>query len=212
MQFRLFSKIEFEIAYPIALIEGFCFHTNFYSSYDLLLPDRTIEDVSKIGARIDRDKLKDCKNIVADSINILIFNYNLDDFLKLNDMAIQNHVKEASKLINDLMNQGTGLSQALKILHTVYPKIMPMIDSMLQEQYQLHVDSQWKQDNPSKILFDYYINLKRSPNKKNLNDIYKAIHLPCLTKVRVFDIIWWSYLRSKKLQHKNKNIVFSTIN
>jgi hypothetical protein len=72
MIFRLFSKIEFEIAYPVALIECYCFQTNFYSAYDLLIPHRQVEDVAKIGARINNKLLKDIKGIVADTHDVQV--------------------------------------------------------------------------------------------------------------------------------------------
>lgn len=211
MIFRLFSKIEFEVSDPIALIECFCFQTNFYSSYDLLLPNRNIEDVAKIGARIDRTKLQSCKSIIDNSRSLPIFRCNLDDFLDKGHKTIHDHVAEASKVVNELMDQGTGLSQALKILHTVYPAIIPMIDSMLQEQYQVHINPRWIQTNPEQILYDYYVNLKERLNRKNLADVSNALNLPCLTKIRVFDIIWWSYLRSERIRGKNEKINWHTI-
>ncbi len=211
MKFHLFSKIEFEVADPIALVECFCIQTNFYSSYDLLLPNRTIEDVSKIGARIDRDKLPACKRIIKSSEKIPVFQIQLDNLLAQDDKAIKNHVIESSEVIIRLMDQGIGLSQALKILHTVYPGIMPMIDSYLQEQYRLHIDPCWKSENPEQLLYDYYLNLKSQTTRKNLDDVYKSLKLPCLTKIRVFDIIWWSYLRSNSLTIKYRTVKLTTI-
>ena len=81
-----------------------------------------------------------------------------------------------------------------------------MIDSMLQEEYRRAVNPEWKQDNSGQILYAYYINLKEEPNRSYLTDVYNdvASNLPCLTKVRVFDIIWWSYLRAKKLRRINR--------
>jgi hypothetical protein len=206
MRFCLFSKIEFEIAYPVALIECFCFQTNFYSSYDSLLPDRTVEDVGKIGARIALELLPSDEQLAELTKTAPLFSSNLDDFLKLSDIALRQHVMESSVVIKQLMARGIGFSQATKVLHTVYPNIFPMIDSMLQEEYQsLQVNSKWKSNNPEQILFDYYANLKTEPTSHNLAIIFEKVskNLPCLTKVRVFDIVWWSYLKAKKLKDKN---------
>ena len=60
MKFFLFSKISFEIPDPIALIEYYCYQNDFYSRYDLL-EDKKIEDVNKIGARIKKEVLSECK-------------------------------------------------------------------------------------------------------------------------------------------------------
>jgi len=60
MKFILFSKIKFEIPEPIALIECYCYQNDFYSKYDLL-EDKKIEDVNKIGARIKKEVLLECR-------------------------------------------------------------------------------------------------------------------------------------------------------
>ena len=63
MKFFLFSKMPFEISEPIALIECYCYQNDFYAKYDLFLEhrDRKIEDVNKIGARIKKEVLLECK-------------------------------------------------------------------------------------------------------------------------------------------------------
>lgn len=206
MKFTLFSKVEFEITYPIALIECYCFQTNFYTSYDILLTNkRSVEDVNKIGAHINKAILPTNGDLSAITNHAGIFKYDLDEFLELSDKDIRRHVTEASNVIGSLMKRGMGLSQATKVLHTVHPHIFPMIDSMLQEEYQREVDLAWKQSNPGQILFDYYMNLKTEPTMRNLASTYVSVsnNLPCLTKVRIFDIIWWSYLRAKKLRSQN---------
>ena len=88
MKFRLFSRIEFEVPYPIALIECFCFQTNFYANYDLLIPTRSIEDVGKIGARIEKSLLPKCKDIADTAKNVGIFKYDLDKFLEMDDAGM----------------------------------------------------------------------------------------------------------------------------
>ena len=69
MKFFLFSKISFEISEPIALIECYCYQNDIYSKYDLL-EDRKIENVNKIGARIKKEVLLECKKITESTKNI----------------------------------------------------------------------------------------------------------------------------------------------
>ena len=56
MKFLLFSKIFFEVSYPVTLIECYCFQSDFYANYDLL-SDRKVEYANKIGARIKKELL-----------------------------------------------------------------------------------------------------------------------------------------------------------
>ena len=85
MKFFLFSKISFEIPDPIALIECYCYQNDIYSKYDLLLEhrDRKIEDVNKIGARIKKEVLSECKKITERTKSLSIFECNLEQFLSL---------------------------------------------------------------------------------------------------------------------------------
>ena len=55
--------------------------------------------------------------------------------------------------------------------------------------------------------------MEKGGNLKNLNRIYNKIdeNLKCLTKVRMFDILWWSYLKAESLKQENKNIKWTTI-
>jgi hypothetical protein len=206
MKFLLFSKLPFEVTDPIALIECYCFQSDFYEHYDLLLPNRKIGGVSRIGARIQDDILRECNRIIDSTKNLNIFaDYkdDLDGFLDLNDKTISNHVGEVSNVISQLKGtDGIGLSKALKILHTLYPGIIPMIDRMLQNEYE-QIEKGWDKNDPSQILFDYYKNLKEEPNQDNLDNIFKdARKPPHLTKLRVFDILWWSFLKAKRLKEK----------
>ena len=91
------------------------------------------------------------------------------------------------------------MSTATKVLHTLYPKIIPMIDNDLQNEYKDKINNDWTEEQSDKILIDYYNNLTEDDNWQNLNIIFKktSSNLPALTKVRIFDIIWWSYLKSK---------------
>jgi hypothetical protein len=213
MKFILFSKVKFEVSDPVALIECYCFQSDFYKNYDLLLPARELKAVSKIGARIQKDLLKNCDKVIESRNNLPIFRYdnNFDEFLDLDDETIGNHVREVSDVIKNLMEiDGIGLPKATKILHTRYPGIIPMIDNQLRTEYR-QINKEWK-DEPDRILLAYYHNLKEEPNKQNLTQVYETISksVPKLTKVRVFDILWWSFLKAKTLKEK-KGINWSTI-
>lgn len=206
MNFILFSK-KFKVHDPVALIECYCFQNDFYVPYDLPLVKggtREIEMVSKIGARIQLDQLRKCKKVIDGAKNVGIFQYDLDKFLDLDNEAISNLVREVSdNVIKKLIGDGIGLPKATKVLHTIYPYIIPMIDSMLREEYR-KINHRWQPNDPYQILMDYYKNLKKDPNRQNLNEVFSTVseNLPGLTKVRVFDILWWSYLKAKTLKEK----------
>ena len=214
MKFLLFSKISFEVSDPVALIESYCFQSNFYANYDLL-SDRKIEDVNKIGARIDRQLFPKCEAVTQNAQNLCIFKYDLDGFLKLNNKTKNYHIRELNQnLIKKLLEiNGISLSTATKVLHTLYPKIIPMIDKLLQEEYRKRINRQWTEEQSVPILIDYYNNLREDDNWQHLTQILNIISknkLVGLTKVRIFDILWWSYLKSKKLGQK-ESIDWSTI-
>ena len=217
MKFLLFSKIPFVVAEPIALIESYCFQNDFYANYDYCLSERerTIEDVNKIGARIGEKPLSNCKAVTENKRCLSIFEYDLAGFLELDDETQNVHISEVNeKVIKKLLEiEGIGLSKATKVLHTLYPKIIPMIDSALQKEYREEISSQWTEKQSDQILIDYYNNFKKGDNWQNLTEIFNQIRsnkLVGLTKVRIFDILWWSYLKSKKLRQE-KNINWSAI-
>jgi len=203
MKFALFSKLPFEVSDPIALIECYCFQNDFYANYDLKnYQCRKIENVNLIGARISGELLKECKKIVKKTENLRLFeNKQLDNFLGLGEEARNEWITEINdKIVEKLLEiKGIGLSKATKVLHTLYPEIIPMIDNALQDEYKDKIKSDWTEEQSEKILIDYYNNLKKGDNWQNLNIIFKktSSNLPALTKVRIFDIIWWSYLKSK---------------
>jgi hypothetical protein len=139
----------------------------------------------------------------------LEFYYNLAGMFCLPPVP---HARELSDVIRKLTEiDGIGLSKATKILHTRYPSIIPMIDNQLRNEYQ-RINNEWK-DETSQILFDYYMNLKGEPNKQNLTQVYETISksMPHLTKVRVFDVLWWSFLKARTLKSENESINWSTI-
>ena len=214
MKFLLFSKISFEVSDPVALIESYCFQSNFYANYDLL-SNRKVEDVNKIGARIGKKLLPKCEAVSESTKNLCILKYDLDRFLELDDKTRNDHIDELNEgVIKKLLKiKGIGLSKATKVLHTLYPKIIPMIDNALQEKYRKEINLQWMEEQSDQILIHYYDNLRKGDNLQHLTQILDSIsknNLVGLTKVRIFDILWWSYLKSKRLRQEG-NIDWSTI-
>jgi hypothetical protein len=211
MKFFLFSKISFEIPDPIALIECYCYQNDFYAKYDLLLEhrDRKIEDVNKIGARIKKKVLSECKKITESTKSLSMFKYNLYQFLDLEEKERDGKIKELNEsVIQELLKvNGIGLSTATKILHTLYPKIIPMIDSPLQKKYRQVINGLWTENKSDEILIDFYKNLQIESNRKNLNYIFNEIYknnLKNLSRIRIFDILWWSYLKAERLKGEQR--------
>jgi len=217
MKFFLFSKISFEIPDPIALIECHCYQNDFYTKYDLLLEhrDRKIEDVNKIGARIKKEVLSECKKITESTKSLSIFKYNLEQFLSLDEKDRNEQIKELNEfVIQELLKiKGIGLSTTTKILHTLYPKIIPMIDNPLQNKYREKINNVWTKKRADEIFIDFYKNLQIESNRKNLNYIFDKLlenNIKHLSKIRIFDILWWSYLKAEKLREE-KGINWNTI-
>ncbi|MBA7498192.1 hypothetical protein ES704_00927 [subsurface metagenome] len=214
MKFIIFSEIIFEIPEPIALIECYCYQNDFYSKYDLL-EDRKIEDVNKIGARIKKEILLECKIITERTKSLSIFKYNLEQFLDLEEKKRNKHIKELNNFVIQklLKINGIGLSTTTKILHTLYPKIIPMIDNPLQNKYREKINNAWAQKRADEIFIDFYNNLKMGSNRENLNYIFDKLlenNIQRLSKIRIFDILWWSYLKAEDLKLR-ENINWSTI-
>ncbi|MCK4419139.1 hypothetical protein KAV79_04980 [Candidatus Aerophobetes bacterium] len=111
MKFLLFSKISFEIFDPIALIECYCYQSDFYAKYDLL-KNRKVEDVNKIGARIKKELLPECEAVTERTKNLSIFTYNLDQFLNLDDKNRDDQINELNEMV---------IQELLK--YTLLPKI-----------------------------------------------------------------------------------------
>jgi uncharacterized protein YozE (UPF0346 family) len=217
MEFLLFSKISFEIPDPVALIECYCYQNDIYAKYDLLLEhkDRKIEDVNKIGARIKKEVLLECKVITERTKSVNIFRYNLEQFLGLNEKKRSEHIKELNEFVIQklLKINGIGLSTTTKILHTLYPKIIPMIDNPLQKKYREKINNVWTEKCADEIFIDFYNNLKIESNRKNLNYIFDKLlenNIQYLSRIRIFDILWWSYLKAEKLRGE-KGINWNTI-
>ena len=217
MKFFLFSKISFEIPDPIALIECHCYQNDFYTKYDLLLEhrDRKIEDVNKIGARIKKEVLLECKIITERTKSVNIFGYNLEQFLALKEKDRDKQIKELNEsVIQELLKiNGIGLSTTTKVLHTLYPKIIPIIDSLLQKKYRQVINDGWTENKSDEIFINFYKNLQIESNRKNLNYIFDKLlenNIKHLSKIRIFDILWWSYLKAEKLG-EDKEINWNTI-
>ena len=208
MKFYLFSKITFEIPEPIALIECYCYQSDFYSKYDVI-ENRTIEDVNKIGARLKHSTILECKKVLEDTGQLALFQYNLDGFLNLDEKLREELIKELHyRIIKNLLKiKGISFSNSTKILHTIYPEIMPIIDNPLQQKYKELTNPTWDKTQADEILIDFYNNLQIESNRKNLDIIsyhVKSINLTGLSKIRIFDIIWWSYLKAKRLKEKRR--------
>ena len=214
MEFLLFSKVPFEIPDPIALIECYCYQNDFYSKYDLL-EDRKIEDVNKIGARIKKEVLSECKIITERAKSVNIFEYDLEQFLSLEEKDRDEQIKELNEFVIQklLKINGVGLSSTTKILHTLYPKIIPMIDNPLQNKYREKINNVWAEKRADEIFIDFYNNLKMGSNRENLNYIFDKLlenNIQHLSRIRIFDILWWSYLKAEKLREE-KGIIWNTI-
>ena len=218
MEFLLFSKIPFETPDPVALIECYCYQNYFYAKYDLLLEhrDRKIEDVNKIGARIKKEVLSECKKITEGTKSLSIFKYNLEQFLDLEEKDRDEQIKELNEfVIQELLKfKGIGLSTATKILHTLYQKIIPMMDNPLQNKYLKKINNVWTEKRADEIFIDFYKNLKIESNRENLNYIFDKLlenNIQHLSRIRIFDILWWSYLKAERLK-KEKGIFWTSIN
>jgi hypothetical protein len=206
MRFYLFSKIEFEVPDSISLIECYCYQSDFYSRYDVI-ENRRIEDVNKIGARLNSGTILACKDIVKSAKKLDIFKNSIDTLLDSDEITREKQVKELNDVVirHLLAIKGISCSTATKILHTIYPEIIPMIDIPLQNKYKNKINSSWTSENTDEILIDFYQNLKIEDNHKNLNNISTELikmNLKHLTKIRIFDILWWSYLKAEKLKNK----------
>jgi len=217
MEFLLFSKLPFEIPDPIALIECYCYQNDFYTKYDLLLEhrDRKIDDVNKIGARIKKEVLSECKKITKSTKNLRIFKYNLEQFLDLEEKDRDEQIKELNEFVIQklLKINGIALSTTTKILHTLYPKIIPMIDNSLQKKYREVINNVWTEKRADEIFIDFYKNLQIESNRKNINYIFNKLlenNIQHLSRIRIFDILWWSYLKAERLK-KEKGICWTSI-
>lgn len=204
MKFLLFSKSLFEVEDPFALIESYCFQSNFYVNYDFLLHegDRSIEAVNRIGARIRNDSFSECKEVISRYESIPILGYVLEEFLRLDTETRELYIADLSQLVKELDEvRGIGFSKVTKILHTLRPRIIPMIDSLLQKEY-IKLEPLWKYGDWKQILIDYYTNFDHRETYENVCELHTYFSFLSLTKVRIFDILWWSFLKADALRDK----------
>jgi len=187
---------------PEALIEAYCFQSDFYAKYDLRpRGDESFQYVRFIGARIEKDILDKCKDQINRYKNFSTYDQKGLDWLLRKAIAEQRNrfIFELAELTHTLDSiPRVGLSKATKILHTRYPEVIPIIDNALQKEYKL-LRPEWKKGDWHQMLFkDYYDNFLVKETYNNLDTLHRnLLHLK-LTKVRAFDILWWSFLKSKK--------------
>jgi len=207
--FTLFRDRAFEVTDPEALIEAYCFQSDFYAKYDFQRPkgDNSFEYVRFIGARTERSILSHCKAVIDRYKDFSMFSLDLDLFLsKTPEVRTQLAFKlgELTRELDDI--EGIGFSKATKILHTRYPEIIPIIDNSLQKEYKV-LRPGWKNGDWSQLFKDYYENFLVKETYDNLREVHSNLSFLGLTKVRIFDILWWSFLKSKNLKDsKGKNI------
>ncbi|MFA7204289.1 MAG: hypothetical protein WC188_11360, partial [Candidatus Caldatribacteriota bacterium] len=172
MKFYLFSTIEFEIPDPVTLIECYCYQSDFYSKYDVI-ENRKIEDVNKIGARLKSKTILECKSIVETAKKLDIFQNTLAQFLDLDRQEREKQIKQLNDVVFQKLFKINGIrfSTATKILHTIYPEIIPMIDNPLQRKYKKEINHSWTYKNADEILIDFYNNLENEDIRKNLNEL-----------------------------------------
>ena len=87
------------------------------------------------------------------------------------------------------------------------------MDNPLQNKYREKINKIWTKKRADEILIDFYKNLQIESNRKNLNHIFNEIsknNLKDLSRIRIFDILWWSYLKAEKLREE-KGINWNTI-
>ena len=87
------------------------------------------------------------------------------------------------------------------------------MDNPLQDKYREKINNLWTKKRADEILIDFYKNLQIESNRKNLNHIFNEIsknNLKDLSRIRIFDILWWSFLKAEKLREE-KGINWNTI-
>jgi len=214
--FTLFRDRVFEVTKPEALIEAYCFQSDFYAKYDFQCPkgDDSFEYVRFIGARTKKSTLSYCKAVIDRHKDFSMFSLDLDLFLSKTPEVRTQLAFKLGELTHELDDiEGIGFSKATKILHTLYPEIIPMIDNPLQKEYKA-LRPEWKKGDWGQLFKDYYENFLVKETYDNLNKVYNNLSFLGLTKVRIFDILWWSFLKSKNLKDskgENVKINWSTI-
>ena len=203
MKFTLFSIEAFNIKNPEALIESCCIQSDFYTSYDTV-EGKDIRYINQIGARTKQNILLKCQEII-DTQHSEIFDCDIDTFLNFSYDRKRELIKDLDeKVIHRLMNvSGIGISKITKIFHTLYPDTFPMIDNPLQKFYKNKINPKWDSKSIYPLLFDFYENLCVEETRMNIDQLYEHLSYLKLTKIRIFDIIWWSYMKSKSAKRKH---------
>lgn len=208
MIFTLFKDICFEVTEPETLIESYCFQSNFYSKYDFDRPngDERYHRVRFIGARIKEDVVKKCRSRISEYGSYLstIDERGLDWLLEKATVDERNsfisNLSELTHRLDDIPL--VGLSRATNILHTRFPEVIPMVDNPLQKEYK-KLRKEWRKGDWHQMLFkDYYDNLLEKSTSDNLQELHERLSYLNLTKVRIFDILWWSLLKSESREYK----------
>jgi len=87
------------------------------------------------------------------------------------------------------------------------------MDNPLQNKYREKINNVWTVQRADEIFIDFYKNLQIESNRENLNYIFDKLlenNIHHLNKIRIFDILWWSYLKAEKLREE-KGINWNTI-
>lgn len=138
-------------------------------------PRKNEQYVVTIESRINKDELSKCEAVISSRKNLRIFSLYLDAFLKLDESIRKDCISEVSVVIDELVAvDGIGFSKATKILHTIYPQIIPIIDKNLQEIYQT-LKPKWKQGDWNKIFMDYYDNFLVEDTYVNLSRVHRDV-------------------------------------
>ena len=207
MIFTLFKDIRFKVAEPESLIEAYCFQSNFYSKYDFERPDgdERYKRVRFIGARIEKPVVDKCRSLISQYGDISVIDEKGLDWLlkKATNEERDRFISMLSQLTHKLDDVPlVGLSRATKILHTRYPEVIPMVDNPLQKEYK-ELRPEWRNGDWHQMLFkDYYDNLLEKATSDRLKELHERLLHLNLTKVRIFDILWWSFLKSRNDQYK----------
>jgi hypothetical protein len=82
-----------------------------------------------------------------------------------------------------------------------------MMDNPLQNKYREKINNIWTKKRADEIFIDFYKNLQIESNRQNLNYIFNEIsknNLKNLSRIRIFDILWWSYLKAERLKGEQR--------
>jgi hypothetical protein len=117
--------------------------------------------------------ISECKVIVEETMGLDIFQNSLSQFLDLDRWERKKQIRELNNVVFEELFKIDGIrfSTATKILHTIYPEIIPMIDNPLQNKYKNEINFSWTTEKTNEILIDFYQNLNIEDIRKNLTMI-----------------------------------------